>query len=433
MVRKIDIILAAPGDAETSRTAIEAVVDQLNLGAAQRAGLRLDLTLLDDGFLPPASEAREAILITVLWTSFSRSNMDHARAARVRMLAAYDKYHGDAKTIAVLPFFNNEPVTPNHIDPDQLAMVRAFQERLRSDGLRSYNFDGREDLRILVENKLERMIADLPPLDEPEPEPIRRQEPVFEPDAERDLAPAMEPSAERVPPPADIVPMDGKPRVYQKDDKDVEKRLAPPSLASAANDDRFVLTAMAPVTPELLHAVDRKAWEMIEAFDLIGDIIGFMASDTRRHLRDRQPNDQATPELGLIFKMMSRKEEDELAAFSETAEDKITMLKEIYQTGLTAMRQEFRRRLPVLEASDFDEETMDEAFRAIAKFFGPLKAASPHLQAFRVRTSGLRRTTAEFHKAKLRALEFLDRYLSDLSALRGMLARDPAFEVSSRV
>jgi hypothetical protein len=425
MVRKIDIILAAPGDAEGARAVVEAVVDQLNLGAAKRADVRLDLTLLDDGSLPSADAGSEAIFVTVLWTSFSRSNMDSARAARVRFLAAYDKYRNDPGTVKILSFFNDQAIMPSRIDTDQLVMVRDFQDRLRTDGLRAYVCDGREDLRMLVESKLERLVTDLP----------SRQEDVTDTDAEpapTSSASAEPPSeTESKPTRTDVVHMDERPR-QTLDDETLGNRLTPPSLSQAANDDRFVLTALMPLTPELLDEVDRKAWEMVEAFNVIGDVVSFMAYEAKRHVQGRKPDENLDPEMGLIFKMMSRKEEDDLLAFAEGAEERIGMLKEIYQTILNAMRRELHRRRPALEASGYDEDVLDETFRAIAKFSGPLKAAAPHLQTFRSRVSALRRTTAEFHKAKQQAIEFLERYLFDLAALRGILARNPSAEVSSR-
>jgi len=424
MVRKIDIILAAPGDAEGARAVIEAVVDQLNLGAAKKADVRLDLTLLDDGSLPDAIAGSEAIFVTVLWTSFSRSNMDSARAARVRFLAAYDKYRNDSGTVKILAFFNDQAIMPSRIDTDQILMVRDFQDRLRADGLRAYVCDGREDLRMLVESKLERIIADLPSRSE----------------AAADTKPAQTPSAPVEPPleaesavsPADVVQMDERPKRSLENERALGDRLKPPSMSQPANDDRFVLTALMPLTPELLDEVDRKAWEMVEAFNVIGDVVAFMAFEAKRHVQGRKPEEQLDPEMGLIFKMMSRKEEDDLAAFADSAEERISMLKEIYQTILNAMRRELHRRRPALEASGYDEDVLDETFRAIAKFSGPLKAAAPHLQTFRSRVSALRRTTAEFHKAKQQSIEFLERYLSDLATLRGILARNPAAEVSSR-
>jgi hypothetical protein len=211
------------------------------------------------------------------------------------------------------------------------------------------------------------------------------------------------------------------------------QQLKPPTLAPAANDDRFVLTSLAPLTPDLLDAVDRKAWDMMQSFEMIGDVIGFMAADARHYLQLRKPEAESDPQMGLIFTMMSRKEEDELLAFADTAEQRVAMLKEIYQTVLNAMRHEYYQCKPALEAGGYDEETLDQSFRAVAKFSGPLKAAAPHLQAFRTRVSGLKRTTAEFHKAKLQALELLDRYLADLAALRGLLARSVTAEASSRL
>ena len=424
MVRKIDIVLAAPGDAEGARAVVEAVVDQLNLGAAKKAGVRLDLTLLDDGSLPDAVAGSEAIFVTVLWTSFSRSNMDSARAARVRFLAAYDKYRNDPGTVKILSFFNDQAIMPSRIDTDQLLMVRDFQDRLRADGLRAYVCDGREDLRMLVESKLERVVADLPSQSEAsaDAKPAQASSAPAKPSSEAEIKPS----------PADVVHMDERPKREFDDERTLGDRLTPPALSQPANDDRFVLTALMPLTPELLDEVDRKAWEMVEAFNVIGDVVAFMAFEAKRHVQGRKPEEQLDPEMGLIFKMMSRKEEDDLAAFADSAEERISMLKEIYQTILNAMRRELHRRRPALEASGYDEDVLDETFRAIAKFSGPLKAAAPHLQTFRSRVSALRRTTAEFHKAKQQSIEFLERYLSDLATLRGILARNPAAEVSSR-
>jgi len=408
MSRKIDIILAALGDAEGANAIVEAVVDQMNLGAAQKAGVRLDLSLLDDGALPDTSPESSAVLITVLWTSFAKTSLDAARAARVRLLATYDKYRADSHTLRILPFFNDEMVAPSRIDADQFTMVREFRDKVRADGLRVYSYEGKEDLRTLVEAKLEGILTEQPAFASP---------------------PAKSEEADATP--ADVVRMTARAKKSMTDEGVLGQSLQPPQLDSAANDDRFVLTAMAPITPELLAEIDRRAWDMIEAFDVITDIIGFMASDARRHVQSHKPPEQVDPEMSLIFKMMSHKEEDELQTFAESAERKIGMLKEIYQTVLNAMRLEYHKRQNALVANGFNKDRMDEAFRAMAKFSGPLKAAAPHLQAFRARVSALRRTTAEFHKAKLQAVEVLDRYLSDLASLRGALARTPTAEASS--
>jgi hypothetical protein len=422
MVRKIDIVLAAPGDADSARMVVEAVVDHMNLGAAQKAGARLDLTLLDDGGLPASIPDGLAIFVGVLWTTFAKGGLDDARAARVRFLAAYDKFRADPNTVRMLLFVNDEAIAPSKIDPEALALVRDFQERLKADGLRAYVYDGREDLRTLLEAKLERVVMDLPAAGEPVPTATPEPAPV-------------EPVAPETPiSPADVINIDSRPKKPQIDEPASGQQLTPPKLAPAANDDRFVLTALAPLTPELLDEVDRKAWTMIQSFEMIVDIIAFMAGDARhyieahKHEKDAEPD----PQMGLIFTMMTRKEEDELAAFTDTAEQKIGMLKEIYQTVLNAMRHEYYRRKPDLEVSDFDDEVLDETFRAVAKFSGPLRAAAPHLQAFRSKVSGLKRTTAEFHKAKQQSLEFLDRFLADLAALRSLLARQTPAEASSR-
>jgi hypothetical protein len=408
MTRKIDIILAAPGDAESATGVVEAVVDQLNLGAAHKAGVRFDLTHLNDGALPDSRDGGAAIFITALWTSYAKTSLDAARAARVRFLAAYDKYRADPTTVRILPFFNDELIAPSRIDPDQFAMIREYRDKVKADGLRAYSYEGREDLRTLIEAKLEGIISDLPPLAKPVPK--------------HDDETAA----------ADVVRMAARAKKAMVEDTTLGQSLQPPQLDSAANDDRFVLAAMTPITPELLAEIDRKAWEMVEAFDVISDIVSYMASDAKRHVQSHKPVEDVDPEMSLIFKMMSHKEEDDLATFAESAERRIGMLREIYQTVLNAMRLEYHRRLAEFEASGFDEDSLDDAFRAIAKFSGPLKAAAPHLQAFRARVSALRRTTAEFHKAKLQAIEFLDRYLADLAALRATLARMPAAEASAR-
>jgi len=420
MVRKIDIILAAPGDADGARAIVETVVDHMNLGAAQKAGVRLDLTLLDDGAAPDALHDGPAIFVGVLWTTFAKTGIDDARAARDRFLAAYDRFRADPNTVRILPFVNDEAIAPSKIDPEGLSLVRAFQDRARADGHRAYIYDGREDFRTLLEAKLERAVMELPPDGEveiPEPEPVKSSEP--EPEAAT--------------PSASVISMDSRPKKPRAEESSPGKPLTPPKLAPAANDDRFVLTALAPLTPDLLDEIDRKAWTMIESFDFIGDIIAFMAGDARRYIEAHKNDDknEPDPQMGLIFAIMSRKEEDELAAFADTAEHKIGMLREIYQTVLNAMRHEYHKRKPGLEASGFDEDVLDETFRAVAKFSGPLRAAAPHLQAFRGRVSGLKRTTAEFHKAKQQSLEFLDRFLADLAALRGLLARHASAEVSS--
>jgi hypothetical protein len=415
MVQKIDIVLAAPGDADSARMVVEAVVDHLNLGVARNAGVRLDLTLLDDGGLPDSSAGGAAIFVGALWTTFSKSGLDEARAARVRFFAAYEKFLVDPSTIRMLVFVNDEAVPPSRIDPDQFALVREFQTRVKADGLRPYIYDGREDLRVLLESKLERLLLDLPPL------------------TEKAAAQTTAPTESTPESPADVINIEDRPKKPVTAEPTFEQKLRPPTLPPAANDDRFVLAALAPLTPELLETIDRKAWDMIQSFEVIGDVIGFMATDARHHLQTRKPETESDPQMGLIFNVMSRKEEDELSAFADTAEKKIAMLKEIYQTVLNAMRHEYYRRKPELEASGYNEDTLDTTFRAVAKFSGPLKAAAPHLQAFRSRVSGLKRTTAEFHKAKLQVLEFLDRYLAELAALRNMLARTVTPEMSSRL
>ena len=413
MTRKIDIILAAPGDAESASAVVEAVIDQLNLGAAQKAGLRLDLTHLNDGALPDTDPNGAAILITALWTSFAKTSLDAARAARVRFLAAYDKYRADPATMRILPFFNDELVAPSRVDPDQFAMVWEYRDRVKVDGIRVYSYEGREDLRTLVEAKLEGLLADVPAFLQAKPKEAK-------PTSER-------PSDT----PADVVRMAARARKSMHEESSLGQSLQPPKLDAAANDDRFVLATLSPVTPELLAEIDRKAWDMIEAFDVIADIVAYMASDAKRHVQTHKPTEQVDPEMSLIFKMMSHKEEDDLLTFADSADRKIGMLKEIYHTVLNAMRLEYHKRKPDLEARGYDEDSLEETLQAIAKFSGALKAAAPHLQAFRVRVSALRRTTAEFHKAKLQALELLDRYLADLAALRASLTRAPAAEAST--
>jgi len=169
-------VLASPGDVQTERDVLPAVIEELNQGVAQDRKLRLELVRWETdaypGFHPEGPQGLidpilriDAcdVLIGIFWKRFGTPTQDAQSGTEHEFLTAYRAWKGGGRP-HIMIYFNRAPYAPkSRQEIEQWGKVLDFQERFPKEGL-WWPYIGVQEFEPLVRKHLARFLRQYQPL-----------------------------------------------------------------------------------------------------------------------------------------------------------------------------------------------------------------------------------------------------------------------------
>ncbi len=163
----LQVFAASPNDVAEERGALEEIIRELNTTWADTLGIRLDLvrweTHTSPGFGDDAQDVINEqiptnydIFIGIMWTRFGTPTQRAGSGTEEEFMRAYERHTQDPKSIEIMFYFKNAPVSPSELDPDQLRAISEFRSRLGELGGLYFQFNSIDDFRNITRLHLSR-------------------------------------------------------------------------------------------------------------------------------------------------------------------------------------------------------------------------------------------------------------------------------------
>jgi hypothetical protein len=156
----VRVLVASPGDLEVERDAIEAAVEELNLGLGASTNTRLEVIRWESHASPELGTDPQAILnqqlgdnfdvfIGLLWARTGTPTPRADSGTIEEFERAKARWENDPDSVSVKFYFKEEPINPWEIDPRQLARAQRFRSDLQTYAIYG-TFVSVEDLGRLI-------------------------------------------------------------------------------------------------------------------------------------------------------------------------------------------------------------------------------------------------------------------------------------------
>ncbi len=165
----LKIFVASPGDVPGEREILEEIVRELNLAWSDNLGVRLDLIRWETHVTPGMGvDAQDVInqqipddydlFIGIMWTRFGSPTNNADSGTQEEFELAYKRHIESPKSLEIMFYFKDAPVTPSQIDISQLAKVLEFKTQLGKSGAFYHVYGSLEDFRSSVRLHLIRFL-----------------------------------------------------------------------------------------------------------------------------------------------------------------------------------------------------------------------------------------------------------------------------------
>ncbi|MDP8208076.1 MAG: DUF4062 domain-containing protein [Candidatus Electryonea clarkiae] len=139
-VTLLQVFVASPADVAEERDVLEEIIRELNLIWANKQGIRLELfrweTQVAPGFGDDAQDVINKqisdsydIFIGIMWTRFGTPTTRAGSGTEEEFQRAYDRYIKDPKSVEIMFYFKDAPVSPSLLDLNQLQSINDFRSR----------------------------------------------------------------------------------------------------------------------------------------------------------------------------------------------------------------------------------------------------------------------------------------------------------------
>lgn len=170
----LQIFVASPSDLAEERAALEDVIRELNSTWSRKLGCRLDLVRWETHAVPGMGwDAQDVInrsvpqdcdiFVGMLWSRFGTPTNRAESGTREEFNAAVERYRHDERSVRIMFYFKDEPVSPSQLDPDQLRQIQDFRSALGPLGGLYWKFNTVEEFQNLVRIHLSRVVQDWGP------------------------------------------------------------------------------------------------------------------------------------------------------------------------------------------------------------------------------------------------------------------------------
>lgn len=167
----LQVFAASPSDVQEERDALEGIVAEVNQMRASASGIRLELVRWEThsrpGFGADAQDVLNRqlpddydIFLGILWTRFGTPTGRADSGTEEEFNRAFERFHRDPHSISIMMYFKEGLISPNAIDPEQLAAVRRFRNRIKDLGGLVSSFRTTEEFQALLRAHLASEITD---------------------------------------------------------------------------------------------------------------------------------------------------------------------------------------------------------------------------------------------------------------------------------
>ena len=190
-VKIISLFIASPRDIVEERDLIDQVVAELNTSLCPPLEIRLEALRWERNAVPGMGEDGQDVVnrsigddydifVGILGNRFGTPTDRAESGTEEEFERAYERYKANADSVYLMLYFNEQPVHPSTIDPQQLTRVREFREKLGKKGALYRTYDGPKNFKDLFQVHLTSVLMPFrhgetrPRIDEeaPRPEPV---------------------------------------------------------------------------------------------------------------------------------------------------------------------------------------------------------------------------------------------------------------------
>jgi hypothetical protein len=170
--RVLVVLVASPSDLEPERNRLEEVIRELNLTWSRTFRLRLELVRWETHGYPGMGPDPQDVLnreisddpdifIGLMWGRYGTPTGRAGSGTEEEFARALSRYRKDPKSVRIMFYFKDAPLSPSTIDPDQLLRVQRFRMSLGSEGGLYWKFVTVEEFERLLRLHLARQIQEL--------------------------------------------------------------------------------------------------------------------------------------------------------------------------------------------------------------------------------------------------------------------------------
>ncbi len=170
-VKLIRVLISSPGDMADDRRVVQRVAEELNRSVLVDQGFRLEPITWQTHGAPDFADDPQGVLnrqlkdfdiyIGMIGHRFGTPTPRAGSGTEEEFDRAYVRWKEDHRTCRLMFYFNETPVSPYQLDPDQLAKVKAFRSRLGTLGGLYWTYsDAASELPELIRQHLLRAVRD---------------------------------------------------------------------------------------------------------------------------------------------------------------------------------------------------------------------------------------------------------------------------------
>ncbi|MBI1191023.1 MAG: DUF4062 domain-containing protein [Tepidisphaera sp.] len=165
-ITELRVFVASPSDVRDERSAVVAVITEINKTWSAKLGIRLEPLLWETDVVPGVGKDPQAVIneqigdeydifLGILWSKFGTPTPRAASGTQEEFDRAYSLAH--SRRIKLLVYIKDAPISPASIDIDQLRKVREFQNKLGEKGVLWWQFSNTAEFESLLRMHLSKL------------------------------------------------------------------------------------------------------------------------------------------------------------------------------------------------------------------------------------------------------------------------------------
>lgn len=167
----LQVFVASPGDVAEEREILESVIDEINQTSAKISNIRLELIKWETHSRPGFGEDAQDVInqqigddydifLGIMWGRFGSPTQRAGSGTEEEFDRALARWKASPGSVEIMFYFKNAGIPPNEIEPEQLAKVQAFKDRISSEGGLYHESEDAEQFRTKVRGDLNGVIQD---------------------------------------------------------------------------------------------------------------------------------------------------------------------------------------------------------------------------------------------------------------------------------
>ncbi|WP_205342193.1 hypothetical protein [Denitrificimonas caeni] len=164
----ISVFVASPGDVAEERSALEAIVSELNRTWSRSLNLRLELVKWETDVHPGFAAYPQDVInqqindeydvfIALFWTKVG-SPTDIAESGTIEEFErAYQKHQDNPNSVDIMVYFKDQAISPSRMDHVQLQKIQLLKSQLGEKGGLYWTFENTEGFETLLRGHLSRV------------------------------------------------------------------------------------------------------------------------------------------------------------------------------------------------------------------------------------------------------------------------------------